>query len=241
MPRVATPTQAPTRTPSPTPRRRSARPGAALRRTVLSLLLGALLTGITCGVILFGQASSYHISTFVDSKGHHIEYMQTHQDRWYSRMRIHSNRDLHQVPEEELRDELQRRVIEVFDDELGDIIVAPPSWLTWPPPIPSPANEWNEAAVGWPWRAFRLREFRVHGAHVRAPRGVAKIVPWWPGLAADVAAWSAVSWLLLGVPSVAHRLVARRRRSRGACGECGYGRVGLAGGVPCPECGEIAA
>jgi len=223
---------------APTQARPIARPHA--RRVALALLLGAAFTAATCAVFVFGQAGSHSISTFVDSKGQHIEYMQSHQDRWYSRVRVHSNRDLHQVPERELRDQLQRRVIEVFNDELGDFVVAPPSWLTWPPPIPSPANEWNEAAVGWPWRALKLREFRVHGAHVRAPRGVAKIVPWWPGLAADVLAWGVVAWLLLGVPRVAHRLVARRRRSRGACGECGYVRVGLALDAPCPECGESA-
>jgi len=61
--------------------------------------------------------------------------------------------------------------------------------------------------------------------------------PIWPGLAANLAAFSIATFFLLTVPWALRR-ESRRRRNR--CVECGYSLDGLRG-TSCPECGHAVS
>ncbi|MFN7022619.1 MAG: hypothetical protein ACK4WH_15020 [Phycisphaerales bacterium] len=62
--------------------------------------------------------------------------------------------------------------------------------------------------------------------------------PAWPGLIGNTAVWfAAIAGADLGWRAV--RVWPRRRR--GLCAGCGYDLRGTGAGVPCPECGMIAA
>lgn len=116
-------------------------------------------------------------------------------------------------------------------------------------------EEVHTGATGWPWRAFAseswrrwtpapgepTEELRHNIVLLNTPRGrvMLPLRPIWPGLLADVAAFSAV-WLALLLATGAAR--AFIRNARGRCPACGYDRRGLP--EPhgaCPECGTRCA
>lgn len=112
-------------------------------------------------------------------------------------------------------------------------------------------------AAGWPWLCMsstRTQEADaaapvVRGARPLIPatiyktaasdpdRGALPLIPIWPGLLANTAAF-ALFWLLVlfAIPLTRRAIRARR----GQCINCGYDLHATPSGNPCPECGHAS-
>ncbi len=103
----------------------------------------------------------------------------------------------------------------------------------------------HQAQSGFAWeRVDLVGAFTLPGAHrtlsnrylppaFRNTRTL-PYLPVWPGLAINLAFWSAAAAPLVFAPVAIRRL---RRKRRGACPACGYDLRGLPAGGLCPECG----
>ena len=111
------------------------------------------------------------------------------------------------------------------------------------PPVGVPTRYTWTAVAGWPFRALSNHFEGVRFAAPPTPAlripvrgGYLPLAPMWCGLFADFAfytlAWAA---LIVGLP----RMRQARRRWRGHCVKCTYGRRGIPNDSPCPECGAV--
>lgn len=111
----------------------------------------------------------------------------------------------------------------------------------------------NETAMGWPAATF-ISTARYDGRQrgkgnyqvgtsgratweIGSRSYVVPYTPLWRAFLPMAAACAGAWWLLIGVPLA---LLRRFRRKEGHCPACGYDLRGSPG-VPCPECGRVAA
>ncbi len=134
-------------------------------------------------------------------------------------------------------------------------LATPPTWVTLPSSW-SGIDRSDTDAVGFPFRALTCRTdfalapsrgyFVIHSTHggLLLSRtsdlfGTLPCTPLWLGLLADLAIWSAVSYLAL---TALNRYRTYRAKKRiGVCPKCRYDRTGLPPTSPCPECGTLAS
>lgn len=217
---------------------RSRTPLLSRHRLAWSFVAGLAITAAICVLAPHDPTTGYHASSNFEPGTLNCAYR--FHGFWYERISVTSSLPLFMLETEEMR----KVVIAITSDLPGPGKQPPrspdvlPYWLTFPPPAEAPSTQWHEAAVGWPWRAIRLRSFRENGLRFDSPPGVTRIAPYWPGLLGDVIAWSAAAWLIIGLPSFARGVRADRRRKHGLCGRCAYPRVTASNDAPCPECGE---
>jgi hypothetical protein len=114
-----------------------------------------------------------------------------------------------------------------------------------------------DLGAGWPWISFRACSPATSAANPtwvgavslgqasrRTPTvSVAvdrqlPLLPYWPGLCADVGLLSAAWWIVFAAAALVR---ARVRRTRGQCSRCGYDLAQTPRELPCPECGRRAA
>jgi len=208
------------------------------RRLAWSLAIGAAITAAVCVLPPHNPTTGFHASLNSDAGA--LNYAYKYRGFWYERISMSSSLPLLTLEMEAMRDVLTS----IVSNPTGPGVKPPgspgalPYWFTFPLPAETPIRQWHEAAVGWPWRAIRLRSFRENDLSFASPPGVARIWPYWPGLLGDMFVWSAAAWLFIGLPNVVRGVRAVRRRKLGLCGNCGYSRDTLTRDAPCPECGE---
>jgi hypothetical protein len=126
-----------------------------------------------------------------------------------------------------------------------------PSWFTPPASFATHKRE-DTLATGFPWRAALCRAemaldparggyrtLAVRGGIETSSKsggfGLIPLTPLWPGLIADLAAWSLAWGMILTASSRARRWLGTRHPER--CRNCRYDLSGIDPSRPCPECG----